>query len=467
MLLKQYYLGCLAHASYMVAAEDTRIAAVIDPQRDVDLYLEDAQEQRLEIRYVFLTHFHADFVAGHIELAERAGATICLGARASADYDFRGFADGESLDLGSVRLTVRETPGHSPESISILVFDLERSADRPHAVLTGDTLFVGDVGRPDLRASLGWSADQLARMLYRSVRNKLLTLPDETLIYPAHGAGSLCGKALSQETVSTVGEQRRFNYALQPMGEDEFVAIVTADQPDAPDYFTYDAVLNTKQRETLDRALERELHPLSLDHLLSFQRIGAQLLDTRDAAEFAAAHLEGAINIGLNGQYATWAGILLDRTRPILIVAAPGRERESTARLGRIGFDQILGYLAGGMEAVIWREDLVRKTQRITAPELARELGSPAPPPVLDVRTEREWRDRHIAGSINIPLNHLRERIREVPDDGRLVVHCQAGYRSSTAASLLAQHERAPRDLVAGIGAWEASGLPVVTGAHA
>jgi glyoxylase-like metal-dependent hydrolase (beta-lactamase superfamily II)/rhodanese-related sulfurtransferase len=465
MLLKQYYLGCLAHASYMIADQDTRTAVVVDPQRDVDLYLDDAGELGVEIRFVFLTHFHADFVAGHLELAERAGATICLGARAAADYEFRAFRDGESLTLGSARLTVHETPGHSPESISILVFDLKRDKERPHAVLTGDTLFVGDVGRPDLRASLGWSADQLARMLYRSVHEKLLKLPDDTLVYPAHGAGSLCGKALSKETVSTIGEQRRFNYALQPMSEDEFVSIVNADQPEAPDYFTYDAVLNTRKRETLDRVLERELHPLSLEHLLGFQRVGAQLVDTRDASEFAAAHLDGAINIGLNGQYATWAGILLDRARPILIVAAPGRERESTARLGRIGFDHIVGYLAGGMEAVIWREDLIWKIERITASELAHELGSTDPPPVLDVRTEREWREKHIAGSVNIPLQRLRERIEEAPDDDRLVVHCQGGYRSSTAASLFALKSRPVRDLVAGLGAWEASGLPVVSSA--
>ncbi len=467
MFLKQFYLGCLAHASYLIADTGTGTAVIVDPQRDVDQYLQEAAGRGLTIRYVFLTHFHADFVAGHLELREQTGAAVCLGARAAADYEFRPFRDGDSLEFGTVRLTVRETPGHSPESISIVVYDLEKSAVGPYAVLTGDTLFVGDVGRPDLRASLGWSADELARMLYQSLRTRLLALPDSTLVYPAHGAGSLCGKALGKETVSTIGEQRRFNYALQEMTEDEFVRLVTADQPDAPDYFTYDAVLNTKERETLERALERSLNPLPLEDVLRMRNAGAEIVDTRGAAEFAAAHLAGAVNIGLDGQYATWAGIVLDRSRRVVVVAGPGRERESITRLARIGIDQVLGYLAGGMETVGPRRELVAVTERITAARLADELGSAAPPPVLDVRTEREWTERRIAASLNIPLNHLAERIRELPADRRLVVHCQSGYRSSLAASLLARRGIAARDLVGGMGAWEASGYPVLTRATA
>src|SRR5437867_9811086 len=256
MILKQYYLGCLAHASYLVADEASGKAVVVDPQRDVDEYVEDARRLGCRIDGVFLTHFHADFVAGHLELRDGEGARIYLGSRAEAEYEFTPLGDHESIELGDVRLEILETPGHSPESISILVYDPSKDATRPHAVLSGDTLFIGDVGRPDLRASLGWSAEALADMLYDSLHTKLLTLPDETLVYPAHGAGSLCGKNLSTDTVSTIGAQRRYNYALQPMSKEAFVRLVTADQPDAPRYFSHDARLNRSERATLDRTLE-------------------------------------------------------------------------------------------------------------------------------------------------------------------------------------------------------------------
>ncbi|MDH3604784.1 MAG: MBL fold metallo-hydrolase, partial [Candidatus Tectomicrobia bacterium] len=241
MILKQYYLGCLAHASYVIADEETQTAVVVDPQRDIDQYLQDAEQWGVQIRHVFLTHFHADFLAGHLELRDRVGAHIYLGARAKAEYDFTPVKDGDVLEFGRLRLGVFETPGHTPEGISILVYDLEKDDHNPHAVLTGDTLFIGDVGRPDLLASIGVTADELAGMLYDSLHHKLLTLPDETLVYPAHGAGSMCGKNLSTETVSPLGNQRRYNYALQPMSEAEFKRLVTADQPEAPAYFVYDA----------------------------------------------------------------------------------------------------------------------------------------------------------------------------------------------------------------------------------
>src|SRR5437762_13422111 len=306
MILKQFYLNCLAHASYLVADEQSRRAAVVDPQRDIGQYLAFAEQHGLRIAHVFLTHLHADFIAGHLELRDRAGATIYLGAAANAEYAFTPLADGDRVEFGRVRLQAIETPGHTPESISIAVFDLDRSATDPYAVLTGDTLFVGDVGRPDLRAALGWSAADLGARLYESLWTKLLALPDASLVYPAHGAGSLCGKALSKDTVSTIGNERRSNYALQPMSKSAFVDLVTADQPDAPPYFTYDAVLNSKERPTLDEALARERNPLTLDRVLALKAAGAQILDTRDPAEFAAAHLAGSINIGLGGQYATW-----------------------------------------------------------------------------------------------------------------------------------------------------------------
>src|SRR5271156_5016516 len=268
MILKQYYLGCLAHASYLLGDEATSTAIIVDTQRDIHQYLVDAGKFGLEIRHVFLTHFHADFVAGHLELRDRCGATIRLGARAKAEYAFVSMKDGDTLEFPGLRVQVLETPGHTIESISILVFDLEKDPAKPHAVLTGDTLFIGDVGRPDLRASLGWSAADLGALLYDSLHNKLLVLPDETLVYPAHGAGSLCGKKLSTDTVSSLGDQRRLNYALQPMTRDVFVHLVTADQPDAPPYFTYDAILNTHERKTLDRNLAEVLQPVELHEVL-------------------------------------------------------------------------------------------------------------------------------------------------------------------------------------------------------
>src|SRR5207253_3593844 len=282
MVLKQFYLNCLAHASYLVGDEQTRTAAVVDPQRDIDQYLAFWDEHGLRIRHVLLTHFHADFVAGHLELRDRTGATIYLGAAAKAEYPFTPLADGGVVEMGRVELRALETPGHAAESISILVYDLDRSEAEPHAVLTGDTMFVGDVGRPDLRVALGWAASELGALLYDSLRTKLLALPDSSLVYPAHGAGSLCGKAISRETVSTIGEQRRSNYALQPMTKDAFVDLVTADQPDAPAYFTYDAVLNSKERPTLDETLAREVNPMTLEQTLALRDVGAQCLDTRD-----------------------------------------------------------------------------------------------------------------------------------------------------------------------------------------
>jgi glyoxylase-like metal-dependent hydrolase (beta-lactamase superfamily II) len=289
MFFHQFYLNCLAHASYLIGDERSATAAVVDPQRDVDQYIALAADRGLSIRHVILTHLHADFVAGHLELQEQTGARIYLGRSAQAEYEFTPLGDGDSIELGGVRLTALETPGHTPESISILVYDLATSDRVPHAVLTGDTLFVGDVGRPDLRAALGWSATDLGGLLYDSLHGKLLTLPDSSLVYPAHGAGSLCGKALSKETVSTIGEQRRSNYALQPLSKAAFIDLVTTDQPEAPSYFTYDAVLNTQQRPTLDAALSGGLRPLSLDECLDAQRGGAQLLDTRETVEYASA----------------------------------------------------------------------------------------------------------------------------------------------------------------------------------
>jgi hydroxyacylglutathione hydrolase len=464
MLIKQYYLGCLAHASYLVADEKSGIAAVVDPQRDIAQYLQDAEAGGYSIQYVFLTHFHADFLAGHIELRDEVGAKICLGRRAEPEFQATKVGDGDRILMGDVRLDILETPGHTPEGISILVYDLAKSADVPQAVLTGDTLFIGDVGRPDLLASIGVTADELADMLHDSLTKKLMPLPDGTLVYPAHGAGSMCGKNLSKETVSTIGEQKKFNYALQPMSREEFKRIVTAEQPEAPSYFLHDAVLNRQERPNLAASLAESLKALSLDEVLRLKAHGAQILDVRDAMDFEGAHLAGAIHVGIHGKYATWCGTVLDHDHPIVVIADAGGEEEAVMRLGRIGFDNVGGYLKGGMDALGDRPDLMAKIDRITAVALSEQLATPAAPTVVDVRSEKEWTARHIAGSVNIPLNHLRERAAEIPQGRPVVVQCEGGYRSAIAASILAQVGRPDvLDMVGGYNAWAASRLPSET----
>jgi hydroxyacylglutathione hydrolase len=466
MKIQQYYLACLSHASYMITDEKTKTAAVVDPQRDIDHYLADAKAGGYTIKHVFLTHFHADFIAGHIELRDKAGATIHLGRRAEAEFACVKVKDGDTVEFGDVKLEMMETPGHTPEGISILVYDLAKSRTEPLAVLTGDTLFIGDVGRPDLLASIGVTADELADMLYDSITNKLVKLPDATLVYPAHGAGSMCGKSLSKETVSTIGEQKKFNYALQPMSREAFKAIVTADQPEAPDYFVHDAILNRKERASLDAAMEKTLKPLTLDEVLAAVKAGAQLLDVRDGIDFEGGHLRGALNIALNGKYATWAGSMLSHDKPIVVIAEEGGEEEAVMRLGRIGFDNVAGYLTGGMSALASRDDLVERTERITAPALAEWLAGKRPdagaaPIVVDVRSEAEHAGGHIAGALNIPLTHLDERIGEIPSGRPVAVHCEGGYRSAIAASLLQKLGRPHvHDMVGGYKAWLAAKLP-------
>lgn len=460
MILKQYYLGCLAHASYLIVDERTKQAIVVDPQRDIEQYLRDVQQGGYAIQSVVLTHFHADFLAGHIELRNRAGARIMMGARAQAEFDFQALKEGDLIELGDVRIKILETPGHTPEGISLLVYDRAKSDTLPHAVLTGDTLFIGDVGRPDLLASIGVTADELAAMLFHSL-NKLRDLPDSTLVYPAHGAGSMCGKNLSKETVSTIGEQKAFNYALQPMSFDDFKRLVTSDQPEAPDYFVYDAIKNRQERADLEATLRVSLNPLGIDEVMRLKSQGAEVVDVREAVDFEGAHLAGSINIGLKGKYATWCGSILSHEHPIVVVADPGSEEEAVMRLGRIGFDNVAGYLRDGMAAVESRPELIRVISRITAPALAGQLTESPKPFILDVRSEKEWQSGHLACSHNIPLTHLRERMTEVPLDRPVVVHCEGGYRSAIGASLLAEAGRTNvHDLVGGIKAWVALKQP-------
>lgn len=462
MILKQYYLGCLSHASYLIGDESSRTAAVVDPQRDIQQYLDDARANSLDIKHVILTHLHADFIAGHLEFEESVNAKIYLSSKANAEFEFVGLNENDTISFGSVKLEILETPGHSPESISILVYDLQKNTEDPFAVLTGDTLFIGDVGRPDLRASMGWSARELGEMLYDSVHNKLMKLPDETLVYPAHGAGSMCGKNLSKETVSTMGVQKKYNYALQPMSKEEFVRVVTENQPEAPDYFTYNAKLNTKERLTLEESLEKTLAPLTLDEVLKLKDEGAQILDVRNPLEYEGAHIEGAINIGLDGKFATWAGTVLTPDKPIVVISKPEFTEEAFIRLGRIGYDNISGYLKGGMEALVSRPELVKKSERITPLTLADELIDNEQISVLDVRTEKEWKEGHVKNSKNIPLSQLDERLDEIDKGRETVVLCQSGYRSSIAASILENSNiHNISILVGGMTAWNASKLEV------
>ncbi len=462
MHLEQLYLACLSQASYLIVDEKTKTALVVDPRRDVGIYLEKASALGARIRHVLLTHLHADFLAGHLELRERTGATIHLGARARAEYAFAPMEDGGALTLGDVRLEFLETPGHTPESVSILVYDLALDAEKPAAVLTGDTLFIGDVGRPDLLVGVGLSAVDMAGMLYDSLHEKLLKLPDETLVYPCHGAGSACGKNMSAQTSSTLGAQRRTNVALQPMSKAQFVVNLTAAQPETPAYFAYNAKLNRADRPTLEKVLMRALKPLSLDEVVREVDGGAQLLDTRDADAFASEHVAGAVNIGLSGRYASWVGTVLDPEKPIVMIADPGQEEESALRLGRIGFDRIAGYLQGGMKTAAARRSLLVGRARATGESLARALAGATPPHVVDVRLDGEWNAGHIAGALHLPLAALVAQVSKLPKSRELVLVCKSGYRSSIAASLI---ERAgfPRvtDLAGGMDAWLKGARPV------
>lgn len=464
MILKQLYLPCLSQASYLIADEESKTAVVVDPRRDVAEYLAEAKRLKAKIKHVLLTHFHADFASGHLELKAKTGATIGLGAAAKAAFKFRPLREGEPLTVGATRLDFLETPGHTPESISIVVYDLKKSSDKPQAVLTGDTLFVGDVGRPDLMASSGVTAQELAGKLYDSLHQKLLKLPDATVVYPAHGAGSLCGKSLGAENFSTIGEQKRTNYALKHMSREEFVRMAASDLPEAPAYFEKDAAFNRARHATLDTAL-RKAKALTLERVLRLQKGGAIVLDARSPAEWAAGHLKKSLNVGLDGRFASWVGAVVAFGARLVLVAPKGREKEAALRLGRVGYDGVLGWLKGGANAWAKRPELLSRLERVTPQELDREIASRTPPLVLDIRTPGERRAAAIAGSRFIPLLQLPRRLAEVPRSGRLILQCGSGYRSTIAASLL---ERAGRtapmaDLEGGMAAWQEAGLKTTT----
>jgi glyoxylase-like metal-dependent hydrolase (beta-lactamase superfamily II) len=467
MVFTQYYIDCLSQASYLVGDTSTGQAVIVDPRRDVQEYLDDAAAQGLHIVGMINTHFHADFLSGHLELAKATGAWIGYGQVAKAEFETRSLVDGERISLGNVNLEIMETPGHTPESISVLVYQ-HADDEVAYGVLTGDALFIGDVGRPDLLASIGVTAEQLGRQLYDTIQRKLMNLPNPVRVFPGHGAGSACGKNLSTQRQSTIGEQRALNYACQPMSEDDFLTLVTAGQPSAPEYFVYDAILNRKQREVFDA--EAEVTALDATALDAALARGAAVLDTREAPLFAAGHLPGALNVPADGRFAETAGMVLAGDQEIILVAPEGRHNEVAVRLARIGFDKVTGYVADIEATLLAHADTVRRASRLTATELAGLVANRTDDAaatqnglvVLDVRNIGEREGGYLDGSLHIPLAELRRRIDEVPTGRPVVAYCAGGWRSSVAASLLRQNGFTDvSDLLGGFAAWQSMNEPV------
>jgi glyoxylase-like metal-dependent hydrolase (beta-lactamase superfamily II)/rhodanese-related sulfurtransferase len=452
----RFYLGCLAHASYMIASEG--VAAVIDPQRDVDVYLETAARKGWKIAYIIETHVHADFVSGHRELAERAGARIYIGAGSGAEFPHVAVNDGDTLEFGSCHLRFLQTPGHTLESICILMKD-KTQRDRPASVFTGDTLFVGDVGRPDLSPT--HTPQQLAAILYDSIQKKLLTLPDDTEILPAHGAGSLCGRQLASESASTIGKQRESNYALLAPTSEEFVRLITDNLPARPEYFARDVDVNRRGAAPISDL--PFLAELSAAEVLALQKDGAMIVDTRPAIQFAVGHVPGSIHIALTGQFASWAARILGLDARLIIVGEDIEHvRESQMRLARVGIENIAGYLAGGVAGWIQNGVELDYIPQITVQdfvELRAEEGDRIA--VLDVRELGEVENSGaIEKSTRIPLGSLESRLAEVERDKLLVVHCKGGYRSSIATSILRRAGfRDVASLIGGFDAWKAAGM--------
>jgi hydroxyacylglutathione hydrolase len=455
MYFEQFYLGCLAHASYMLASEGE--AVVVDPQRDVDIYLKAAEEQGVKILHIFETHLHADFVSGHKELAARTGAKIYIGARAGAKFPHVDLQDGFELRVGKMFLKVLDTPGHTPESICLLITDEEKSSE-PWAVLTGDTLFLGDVGRPDL--SKTYTPAELAGMLYESLHHKLLTLQDDVLVYPAHGAGSLCGRNMRAERSSTIGTERLTNYALQIKSRQEFIRQLTANLPTRPEYFLQDAEINREGAPALSDLVE--VPPISAPELRSMLDEGIVALDVRTGDQFASGHVPGSINIALSGQFASWAGTVLGLSaRPVLIADSPEQLSEARLRLARVGIEDALGYLDGGVAAWKHAGFALAVLPQITVQVLQDRLQARASQ-LLDVRREPEWRAAHVEGAVWWPLDNFKISPPEIDRDRAIAVHCKSGYRSMIACSLL---QRAGfqnvTNVIGGFDAWLHAKLPV------
>ncbi|MCX6594939.1 MAG: rhodanese-like domain-containing protein [Acidobacteria bacterium] len=463
--IERFYLGCLAHASYAVISEG--VAAIIDPQRDVDLYVDAAQAGGFRIEHIIETHLHADFVSGHHELAERTGAKIYLGAGSGATFPHTAVRDGDEIQFGQCRLSFLETPGHTLEGVCVILHDLSQPGG-PSAVFTGDTLFVGDVGRPDLSPT--HTPQQLAAILYSSLHDKLLKLPDETVIYPAHGAGSLCGRQMSAESSSTIDRQKRTNYALLARSQDEFVKLLTDNMPDRPEYFAREVDLNRRGAAAIG-ALP-VLAELSAPDVQRLQAEGAVVVDTRPAMEFAVAHVPGSVHIALTGQYASWAARVLGLDTRLIIVSEDAEQvRESQIRLARVGIENLAGYLGGGVAGWIRAGMKLEYIPQVTVPDfLELRHQDPAHLTIVDVREPNEVSSGAIPGSINIPLGHLADRAQSLPHDHLIVVHCKGGYRSSIATSLLRRAGFEDiANLTGGYDAWKAlqpgGATPVCEGA--
>lgn len=457
MYFQQFYLGCLAHGSYLIGSAGE--AAVIDPQRDVDQYIVAAEKAGLTIKYIFETHLHADFVSGHKELSERTGADIVFGAKAGAAFPHIHAHDGDIFRIGEVCLTVLETPGHTPESICILAKDTASS--KPEKLFSGDTLFIGDVGRPDLVGSKGYSAEEMAALMYDSLHEKLLKLPDDVEVYPAHGAGSLCGKQLSDERSSSIGQQKKFNYALQPMSKEAFVEVITADQPEVPAYFPKDVELNRLEAVPLkELAMPRAM---TASEILQYLEKGAVVLDVRSAAEYSANHIEGSLNIGLGGQFASWAGTLIELGTAIVVVANTRFQvEEAVLRLARVGIESVVGYLENGMDAWIEAGYAASSSSLIGVDELLNLLDAKGDLLVIDVRRRSEFASGHVPGAMNIPLAELPEQVSKIPSGWPLAVICAAGYRSTIAKGILERRGLKPlMNVKGGTAAWKQAGYPV------
>jgi len=453
MYFEQFYLGCLAHASYMLGSGGE--AAVIDPQRDVEIYLNAAEENGLKIRHILETHLHADFVSGHKELAARTGARIYIGEKAGATFPHAGVHDGSEVTFGSCKISVLETPGHTPESICLVVTDTEKRPS-PWAVLTGDTLFIGDVGRPDL--SPAFTPQQLAAMLYDSLHGKLMKLSDDVLVYPAHGAGSLCGRNMRAEKSSTIGTERLTNYALQISTRKEFVKQLTTNLPARPEYFANDAEIYRGGAAAMDEL--PELTPIPATKLKTLIEQGTPALDVRSTEAFAAGHVPGSISIALSGQFASWAGSLLGLSaRPVLIADTPDQIEEARVRLARVGIEDLTGYLQEGIAG--WKK---AGFEMATLPQIsARDLSQRKDLHVLDVRRDGEWQAAHLERAELWPLDRLKDSLPPLDNSVAIAVHCKSGYRSTIACSLL---QRAGFtnviNVIGGFDAWQQEQLPLV-----
>lgn len=453
MYIEQLYTNCLAEAAYYI--ESNGEAAIIDPLRETEPYIELANRRGAKIKYVFETHFHADFVSGHIDLSRKVGAPIIYGPDATTEYDVYNASDGEVFKLGSISIQVLHTPGHTPESACYLLFD---ENNRKHAIFTGDTLFVGDVGRPDLLDGT-ISTGTLASMMYDSLNAKIKTLPDEVIVYPAHGPGSACGKNIGKETFSTIGEQKKFNYALQDMSREDFVKKITDDILPPPQYFYEDARINKTGYDPIEKVIDANTTPLTLAEFKNAVQKGATILDTRPADDFEKGFIPGSINIGLNGQFAVWVGTLIDINKPLVLITNPEKESETVLRLARVGYENVQGYLKGGADAY---DAPLEKVKSLSSKNIAKEIANGAT--ILDVRKHGEWNVSHIRNATFLPLSEFPSNLAQLDVNAPYIVHCGGGYRSMTAISIMKNHGfKNLFNVHGGFGTLIESGLPVST----